>query len=418
MNSLRRVVGILLAMTFVAFALPSYGGATDKLYSIDVDPTGTGNPIYGTQLRATVSNASPLQGNSQFSFVNLSVNLGWTLNPAGPVVITESGNPSPGGQSDFSVPGHLIISNLYPVKPQQSLTVTFYVNSSACGEGIWSVVATTGSNGGGDIFTVADESANDRSTLIPCGQLTCNTALTVQYGAGVTVTRGPNWDGTTACAATDVFMTDTLTTNQKAYGDWKVSDAPSGAFRYGFTGSLTNPKVAWFDTNGDPFIAGGNPNIPAFVYVNANPALICNPPNSQGDFFGRMYGKTVAFVSPTTTKFQIDPTGGVQKPPTLPVYAMLNGEVVQVTKWVTATNTVTVVRARAGTAADPPGGAPAGTPLMYTPFGVTTVASTNLPVNIQVKMCVTPDSPHGVSGFGGSGDWTYHDVGDGYFGGD
>jgi hypothetical protein len=118
-------------MTFVAFALPSYGGATDKLYSIDVDPTGTGNPIYGTQLRATVSNASPLQGNSQFSFVNLSVNLGWTLNPAGPVVITESGNPSPGGQPDFSVPGHLIISNLYPVKPQQSLTVTFYVNSCA-----------------------------------------------------------------------------------------------------------------------------------------------------------------------------------------------------------------------------------------------------------------------------------------------
>jgi len=155
-------------MTFVAFALPSYGGATDKLYSIDVDPTGVVDQ-YGTQLRATVSNASPLQGNSQFSFVNLSVNLGWTLNPAGPVVITESGNPSPGGQPDFSVPGHLIISNLYPVKPQQSLTVTFYVNSSACGEGIWSVVATTGSNGGGDTFTVADESANDRSTLIPCG---------------------------------------------------------------------------------------------------------------------------------------------------------------------------------------------------------------------------------------------------------
>jgi hypothetical protein len=410
MNSLRKVVGILLAMTLMGFAQLSAAQATDKLYSIQMSVVGT-HPTFGTKLSATVHNATPIEGNSSFNSFDLSIDLNWTINPAGPVEIT--GNS--GGQPDLSVAGHLKVANLKPVRPQKSVTVTFYVTTASCGDGTWSAVVWSGANFSGSQFTGVGNV--NPVTPVPCALLACGGPFTVTYSTTIPGMRGPyNSDGTCNFIV-PIYVTDFLVASHTVHFRWPVGaepvSEPDGVFQYTASDTGPDPKLAWKNYKD----AGGNDTgQPAFLSISDN-GLNCLAANSFGDYFPRPYGRLQSRLSSSMTDnvVKVDTTTGQLHPLPAPgTDIVIGNERMKVLSVATSSSTLTVQRAVANTALDAHS---KYAPVMFTPLAIlpaTPICSASSPTQIcpyvggsQAQMClITPSTQYPA--------FTIIDIGDGW----
>jgi len=400
MNSLRKVVGILLAMTFAVFALPAIGGPT-KQYSLnmEVGPVVAGK---GTQVIAHLTNRSP-------PGVGASNISSWTISitSAAGVKIVGFDQPASGNVTPNPIPSggvtSLSVTNMSPLKAAKTFDLVMYV--AGCGDGgqTWGAHVFPGSSLSGDEFALL--APYQLGTDVPCAVLGCGDSFTVVRAdlsgppATVPVTRGPyNSDGT-CNTSTRLFVANLLTTSTgKVVVKWPVADEadaePDAAFGFTVSNSSTAPLLAWKnyqDVNGDT-------GIPAFVSTT-NPALTCNAPNSANDWFPRPYGRLLATVSSHDNKIKVGTIGvasPVSWPTVFPSDLIVGDEVMTVTKIIG--DTWFVDRANPESHSLP-------LLVMYTPLKqLTTVVCLNAGsytcpyiVGSQAKACVTTVTPTSYS---------------------
>jgi hypothetical protein len=345
MSNFHNVLRLLLALALALVAQSSLGQATVKLYSFDV--TVDSVDANGTKLVAIVTNTTPPTelGNAQFSSVDMGVDLKWVVNANAPVSIVQSGGKS-AGIPDFSVPGHLRVSNLYPVKPQEFVTISFYVTAASCGEGTWSVIARTGSNFSGDVFTPATSDPDvTPMTLVACGAgLPCDSSIySVNYDNTIPVKRGKNSDGGdtgTLCSNVKFYLTDTLTTNHQLHLRWDLAGDDNRVFQYALPFKANAPQVAWLDDLGN--LASGSERPPQYI-----PALSCYAPTTiplpttAEGYLPKSYGTLAAAVLAGDTKIKVTAAGTLPPPP---FDFVIENERLRVTKIVLSTGTWTVTR--------------------------------------------------------------------------
>lgn len=175
-TALRRLQGIrtwiafLAAIASIAFACGASAASSTgptKQWSIAVLPT-----VIGTQnqkVTITIKNETP-NGNSTINSLHIQLPAGYTLDTAD--------NPGAPGSSNAAVqtswlgtlswgptvnPNLISFTNISPLKPQGTFTMTAYVNAgasvAACSAGIWSGDAWTGSSFTGNTFNLIASSA-------------------------------------------------------------------------------------------------------------------------------------------------------------------------------------------------------------------------------------------------------------------
>jgi hypothetical protein len=415
MIGMRNFVTFLMTLTVMAFTVPGMAAPPQKIYTIHMDVVtrdGTGN----TQLQATIKNNSPpTSNNSQFSSIDLYVDLDWTLVSTQPVTITETGTTSPGGSIDFSVPGHLRITNLYPVKPQESLTVTYWVNNFSCGDGGWNAQVWTGSSLSGALLTLIPAPDYQPVTPISCGAIACNQLFTLQPSSGFCALKPTNpeclqgvrsfydKDGATvnsSCTAVDVYLSNRLIDLSQLHFRW-VSE-PTAAFLYTVNSGLTSKptiSLAWLaDTNGP-------------VPITGQSCLASNPANSN---LPAPYGTLTAGTDDTTTQIQVDVSTAIAPvPKKAPFPIVIGTERMQVTK-MTGSGTWTVTRGAGGTSPSPH---LLSDKVMSTPLPLITGPLTSRQTAIgyvignQAQMCI-----EGQATYSDDGSWFTNiiDIGDGW----
>jgi hypothetical protein len=147
MSSLRRLVGFVMVLALAAFTLPSYA-APDKIFSLAFNPgaVAVGN---NPDLKVRIRNESP-NGNSSINSIDIVLPTGYTVGG------TVAFNPAYSGTIDTSIPGHVKITGMSPVKRGDTVFLNLPVNvgsTASCSASGWdSSVAWTGSSLSGTTF--------------------------------------------------------------------------------------------------------------------------------------------------------------------------------------------------------------------------------------------------------------------------
>ena len=147
MRAVRSAVRALLVLLLVAFAAPGFAASPEKKFSVAMSPNLL--DAGGVTLTATIKNETP-NGNSSINSLILALPPGYTL--ASPAPTTNWG-----GQIT-TTPTSVSISNMSPLKPQQSFVLTLRVTAPAstsldpCTVSVWNAQAWTGSSFSGDTF--------------------------------------------------------------------------------------------------------------------------------------------------------------------------------------------------------------------------------------------------------------------------
>ena len=344
MNSLRRVVGLLMtAVMLAAFALPA-AAQTQKLQTISM-PTTIG---FNRTVTVTWNNSSPPGGNSQISSTKIAigadgVNAGWTFASA----VSSTGTVAVS-------PTLITIQKVGPIKPQKSFTVTFTLTAAGmdCGESSSFVfTAYTGSQLSGDNFFDQGNQTQPysvKSATYSCESLACLGTFSDDFLSGV---RLNNKDGST-CSPANVFTSVNAADRQVSV----VSDNPVALFEAtvawppefvdSATGMPKTTQVSW------QLDSGGNP-----INIVDGRACIGDVPMSLGtvvSFLDQTHLVTSAAVSFPTT-----PT------PTNPIPVVVDSERMNVTGTDSSGTTLTVVRGAGNTT---PISHTLPKPLMTTPF--------------------------------------------------
>ena len=271
MNSLRRVLCFLMAMTLAAIAFPSLAAPQyTKQYSL----TLTSSPSTPLTVVAHLTNQALSPGNSNIGSFKLTFT-GATINPSLGSVTTNPPVPA----ANITVTGGSVFVLLpTPLKAQKTIDVTILLKD--CGDGITiedtGVQVWTGNMGQNFSPTLT---TFPLTTSVVCGVLACGDIKVVpdSFNPGsVTVTRGDydkNGD-IAACAGLPYTYTsyddntlhfawpDTITGNPHAAFDLVVYAAGSSIPGAGVTG------VAWLNQDGSPvtndpkFISGSDVGIP------------------------------------------------------------------------------------------------------------------------------------------------------------
>jgi hypothetical protein len=304
---MRNGLFVLMAVVLATFALPSVAGGNDKkIYTLDMTQVTSAPPFTVT---AKLTNKSP--GNSSFKSFTLSVS-GLTITSA----TTTNGVVQPA--VPLSGTSAITVNNMFPVKPNQSVTVTMTVNS--CGDGAWSATVWTGTPAlNGQTFDLV---GGTTATPISCGQIACGDgqgeggAVIVPDSLNpdtIEVERG-SWDknGNTAgaCSGIPYFVTNNLSANDQLHFRWLISGTGSdsaAAFQFTVFGDGPSPaqtNVAWWNTNGTP---ASGPGTPDFI-----PGQLCN---SYANFLPTPYGTLLSDDGSTTLHVDTT-TGGVASVPT------------------------------------------------------------------------------------------------------
>ena len=166
MNSLRKIVELLLVVALASFALPAV--AQNKIFSLKMTPaTSAGSPA---ALTATFKNETP-NGNSSFNSLVLTAPNGLTITavatpPSGTATITN------GGQK-------VQVSNMSPVGNGQTFVLNLTVTSAGATSctatsGAWSAVPWTGSSFSGNTFALVPGLSSLTTTVTTL----CNYSLT------------------------------------------------------------------------------------------------------------------------------------------------------------------------------------------------------------------------------------------------
>lgn len=283
-NNIKRMLVILTAVAFAAFALPGVAGNDKKMYSLNMAilTSPPAAPPY------TVTAAITNQGNSTINSFNLSVTgltiVGVNQPATGNATFTESS---------------VSVNNMHPLKSGDSLTVTIGVSS--CGEGTWSATVWTGAHLNGQTFAQVPEPLANLATTILCGQLNAGDLLDVPNSLTphcITGERGfydkdGGVRGGLPYVATN-FGADLL---HFKWPDSTIADGVDALATFEYEVCAPGPapaagttQVAWLNTNGHSASESGTP---AFIT-----AQNCNV---YANFLPQPYGTLVSVSEDGTT---------------------------------------------------------------------------------------------------------------------
>jgi hypothetical protein len=275
------------------------------------------------QLRLT--NTSPIKSNSTINSVDLFPNLNWSIATIEPAY--ESSNTGVTYNPDLSsAPGHIKISGLSPLKPQDTLNISFTVTTFSCGDASWDQsLIWSGSNFGGNTFTI-EPAKSVSGTSVACGMIACDitnpqpfliqpTATTcsqsmtsVECIAGV---RGSyNKDGN-ACGTVPFYVSNFLPnqdqTKRKLHFRWPGEAA--AAFNYTINTLDPNPFFAWVeDSNQNP--------IPI-----SSDALQCIPADQLAEkYLPAPYGTLAMDVNSSKNKLKVNAPASITASPNFAIF--------------------------------------------------------------------------------------------------
>ena len=149
MHGIRSLAFVLLAVLGTAFAMNATAAAPEKKFSVAISPNllSAGS----APLTIRIKNETP-NGNSSINSLVLHFPSGYTLDATAPLNVNWSAQVS-------STATSVSLSNMAPLKPQQSFTITLNANTPAasvsatsCAAATWSADAWTGSSFSGDTF--------------------------------------------------------------------------------------------------------------------------------------------------------------------------------------------------------------------------------------------------------------------------
>jgi len=434
MNGLRNLVCIAAAVTFAAFAAPAVAGL-DKQFSLSVQavPDYTVLPATtpGSEVKvpvkvvASFTNLSPPStAASNISSLTLSMPLPGMSIVNGTIGGVDYSPTGSSGNVVWTSPTSITVTNMAPLKGQQTYALTLYVSS--CGDAKWTGTANTGSQLNGDAFTLktgADDPA--LATLVSCGTPDCANAATFSVSdttilssdAFLTGVQGPySKDG--ACVPVSYFVSNMLSLNRQLHFRWPVTGTgaqPTAVFAYSITlpATLTTPtsrtpKVAWLNLDGSPATSSNGTDQPVYI----------DPISCATDVLPAPYATLSQSISKASSQIKVN---ALVVPPAPPFDVVVGTERMTVTS-IQGGGPWRVTRAVGGTQA---ASHSAGAYVMSTPLptfvavpvstladGTDVTGSSPYAVGDQAMMCQAGDTTHNTV------DDTYTtpfiDIGDGY----
>jgi hypothetical protein len=438
MNGMRKVLCFLMAMILAAFALPSIAAQSqNKTYTLTMTVLTQGVGDAPSKVKAVLTNTSPKQSSSTFSSADVFVDLGWTIvtdDPTNfPITVVQSGT-SATPSLDTTTQGHIKLSGLHPVKPQETVTITFYVTVSSCGDATWDAAVWSGSQVGTGNFFIRPVP----DTSVPLSPVACTDLACASEPESFTVGNldGFRWssnkDGSTtgaACGPVKSYVSN-LNSNNVIHFRWDNAaqgDTFGSAvfyYRIDYVSPPSPARVGWLNQDGSPAIGpGADPSLVAFIDAPACASQVSSATDIP-TILPQPYGVLqTAINSTSSTTIKVDTTGGIPTPLSLPFSIVIGppGAVESMDVTAMASSGWTVTRGTRGTTAvKHPKGAFAMSNLLpplsaLTPCydaGGNTLLSCPAKYNspYQAQMCL-PVSPANTS----PAIW-YVDIGDGWVG--
>jgi hypothetical protein len=434
MNGLRKLLRFALAIALATLALPAVA-ALDKVFSLSMQAnpdytllpaTTPGSEIKSpVQIVATFTNLSPPStASSNISSLTLSMAV-----PGMSIVNGKIGDVdySPTGTSGNIVvtsPTSITVTNMAPLKGQQSYTLTLYVSS--CGDTTWTGTANTGSQLNGSAFKLKTPVGDPGlATLVTCGTPDCaNAALfsvsdtTILSSAAFLHGMQGQYNKDGVCSPVGYFVSNLLSLNHQLHFRWPVAGAgaqPTAAFAYAITlpAALTTPtsrtpKVGWLNLDGSPATNSNGTDQPVYI----------DPPDCASGVLPAPYGTLGQSISRTSTQIKVN---ALVAPPAPSFDIVIGTERMTVTS-IQGGGPWKVTRGVGGTQ---PGTHSTGAFVMSTPLpillgvpvstladGTDVTTSSPYHANDQAQVCKAGDTTHDVT------DDTYTtpliDIGDGY----
>jgi hypothetical protein len=426
MISIRKLFCVWTAVLLAAFALPSMGAGTQKLYNF---ATISNTPL---TVVLQLDNVSP-DGNAQASSFRASVKNATIIGVDQPA----------SGVATFTATS-VSVSSMYPLKPDGGIFEVI-VHLASCGdfiewqtEGMFNGVVNgvwTGSNWTGQKFSPVSLSlfSNVSCATVDCGD--SFTAANSDLTSSINGKRGKDKDGATVylgCEPVQVYVSNDLTaTHPQVHVRWPLGSGPGNdpmaALTYTLYFSSSSPppvKVAWLNTAGGSAETG----TPAYVAAQTcNPfPTVFPPPDGTPDILATLTETLLA----TDTKATVNP-GGIPFPAT-PFAATIGTERVLV-QGVSGNNTkLTLARGQGGTTAQAYiVGSTAiwyfvSNPLPLLPASITCYDGTGaqLPQSschytpfFQAQMCIADQGPYPPTGTPTGSFIRMMDIADGWVGG-
>jgi hypothetical protein len=241
-------ITLLTAIVAISFA-GAASSAPAKQWSITVSPA-TFSTATNVPVTITIKNETP-NGNSNINSLKLMLPTGYTVDTADHQSGTAPVSTSWQGMLDWtSQSGVIAFSNMSPLKPQSSFTMTAYLNvdtsNVGCTGGNWGTsMAWTGSSFSGDTFLLKFSTG---TSVSPNNALAFQSVTPVAVGTPVTGSVHATSCGTNAAAVSvTVKMTDSATTvvgtstnPTNASGIVSFNFPTSAAGTYTLTASATN----------------------------------------------------------------------------------------------------------------------------------------------------------------------------------
>jgi hypothetical protein len=311
MNDIRRLVGIVLALVMVAFAVPSFGAPqAQSKFSVSLVSNAA------LTLTATVTN---LGGNSnmatissfELTFTGAQIDLAGTSGQVGNGKVSLDGNSS------------VLVTKLTAIPQNGQYVLTIKLKD--CGSNLtMTAQAWTGSQKTGNQF-VWNEAPSLAVPNVTCGSVACNSAASQVIPSSsyvATVTRGTyDKDGITTsdavCGSTYLSYTvSNLGANKRKFA-WPVTGAGSddaAAFKYTFASTVPLAHVAWLEHPvGTPIFVDG---IACLPHPDGSPADLPAPYGSL--LAGRAADGAASASTSAAVYLEVNPSGTVARaaPPT------------------------------------------------------------------------------------------------------
>jgi hypothetical protein len=249
MNSMRKWVGLFVALAFAAFALPSSAAQPAKIFSLNMSPVTVNSTT--ADLTAKYSNQTP-NGNSVINTVILSPEVGVTINSTS---FTNGGNQvscpattvNSAGQTVAVPPNSICVANIPSVMKAGcsptacswsfSLNVTL---PNACTTKTWAGQAFAGNSFNGDVFAFQSSLSSVTTTIGTQCPHTITSTSSGPTGSGSIAPAGATtvaWDGS---------QSYTITANTGFYiADVKVDGTSVGKVAsYAFTNVKADHTIA------------------------------------------------------------------------------------------------------------------------------------------------------------------------------
>jgi hypothetical protein len=301
MNKLPMLLRVLMALSLVTCALPSFAGGFDpdwwKEYSLNM----------------AIGSAPPAQ--APFTVTAKITNRG--LLPVGSFTLTSSGltivgvfPPGNGGKVTGPFPGPSVsITRMFPLFFAESLTLKLQVSS--CGDGDWSAVVWPGAFLNGPPLEL-DADASTLETSITCASVASGAPFVVPdttsvsgcvtlQGGSIAGERGfYDKSGLPPAGTLPIFVTNMILTDDQMHFRWpdfETGGDPLATFEYTVCASGPLPQntlVAWLNADGTPASTPGTP-----VYISAEDCLANDNVPATPYFLPAPYGTLTTSIGST-----------------------------------------------------------------------------------------------------------------------